>query len=59
MEAEQRASLTEGKNKVDMKKPVGRVYKPDGTVVENVQTVKVIRKPNLAVRTSYPTLDTP
>lgn len=54
VEAEQRAPLKEGENIVDMGKPVGKVYMPDGSVVENVSKVKVIRRADMTVNTSYP-----
>ncbi|MBK8209064.1 MAG: RHS domain-containing protein [Rhodospirillales bacterium] len=54
VEAEQRAPITAGEHTVEMGKPVGRVYHPDGSTSENVTKVKVIRKPDGSVRTSYP-----
>lgn len=54
-EAEQRCtSLTAGEHIVDMGRPVGRVYLPDGTVVSDVTRVVVVRKPDGTVKTSYP-----
>jgi hypothetical protein len=37
-----------------MGKPVGNVYLPDGTVLEDVMIVKVIRKKDLTLKTAYP-----
>jgi hypothetical protein len=54
VEAEQRAPLTPGDHDVPMGRPVGRVYYPDGTVKENVTTVKVVRKADGTVISSYP-----
>jgi RHS repeat-associated protein len=54
VEAEQLAPLEVGENIVEMSKPAGRVIFPDGSIVENVTVVKVIRRPNLTVKTSFP-----
>ena len=54
VEAEQRAPLKAGENIVDMGKPVGKVYMPDGSVIENVSKVKVIRRADMTVNTSFP-----
>jgi peptidoglycan hydrolase-like protein with peptidoglycan-binding domain len=54
VEAEQRAPLTPGVHDVPMGRPVGRVYHKDGTVTENVTTVRVKRRPDLTVETSFP-----
>jgi hypothetical protein len=54
VEAEQRAPLSPGDHDVRMGRPVGRVYYPDGTVTENVTTVKVIRKADGTIRSSFP-----
>lgn len=54
VEAEQRAPLTPGAHDVPMGRPVGRVYVPNAAPIENVTTVRVVRKPDLTVRTSFP-----
>ena len=54
VEAEQRAPLTPGEHYVPMGRPMGRVYMPNASPIENVTTVKVIRKSDLTVRTSFP-----
>jgi hypothetical protein len=54
VEAEQLAPLEPGEHIINMGKPVGNVYLPDGTVLENVKIVKVIRKKDLTLRTAYP-----
>ncbi|HSN97563.1 MAG TPA: hypothetical protein VLS89_04660 [Candidatus Nanopelagicales bacterium] len=53
VEAEQRAALTVGEHLIDMGRPIGRVVRPDGTVVDT-HLAKVIRRYNLTVKTSYP-----
>jgi hypothetical protein len=52
--AEVLAALKPGENIVSMGGPVGRVYHPDGTTTEGVTTVKVIRRDDYTVKTSYP-----
>lgn len=54
VEAEQRAPLSPGAHDVPMGQPVGRVYMPNASPIENVTTVRVVRKPDLTVRTSFP-----
>jgi hypothetical protein len=54
VEAEQRAPLSPGPHDIDMGRPVGRVYHPDGSVTEGVRTVRVVRRDNLTVGTSFP-----
>jgi hypothetical protein len=54
VEAEQLAPLEPGEHIINMGKPVGNVYLPDGTVLENVKIVKVIRKKDRTLRTAYP-----
>ncbi|XXT19166.1 hypothetical protein WME94_53965 [Sorangium sp. So ce429] len=54
VEAERRAPLTPGEHVINMGEPVGTVYLPDGTRIEGVQIVKVIRTTALTVRVSYP-----
>lgn len=54
VEAEQLAPLTPGAHVVDLGRPVGKVHKPDGTTVDGVTKVVVVRKPDGTVRTSYP-----
>lgn len=54
VQAEQRAPLTPGAHDVPMGRAVGRVHMPDGTVVENVTTVRVVRRDDLRVDTSFP-----
>jgi hypothetical protein len=54
VEAEQRAPLTPGVHDVPMGRPVGRVYYPDGTIRENVTTVRVIRRTDGTLKSSYP-----
>lgn len=54
VEAEQRAPLTQGENVVQMGRPVGRVYHPDGSITENVTSVIVIRNADGTLVTSYP-----
>jgi hypothetical protein len=65
IEAEQRATadtvveVTGGGKTVhelDMGRPVGRVYMPDGTIVSDVTRVRVIRYPNGTIQTSFPIL---
>ncbi len=54
VEAEQRAPLTPGPHDVPMGRPVGRVYMPNASPIENMTTVRVVRKPDLTVRISFP-----
>jgi hypothetical protein len=54
VEAEQRAPVEPGVYDVDMGRPVGDVYRPDGTVVEDVTHVRVVRKPDGTIRSSFP-----
>jgi hypothetical protein len=54
VEAEQRAGLNPGENIVDMGRPIGRVYRADGTVVSNVTFAKVIRNPDGTLITAFP-----
>jgi hypothetical protein len=54
VEAEQRAPLTPGVHDVPMGRPVGRVYHKDGTVTENVTTVRVIRLQDLTLDSCFP-----
>jgi hypothetical protein len=56
VEAEQRAPMAPGSQIVDMGKPVGRVHRPDGSTIENVTTVLVVRKREGTVRTSFPVI---
>jgi hypothetical protein len=54
VEAEMRAPLTPGEHVVNMGKPVGKVYLPNGQVLDNVQIVKVIRRTDGTLKTAYP-----
>ena len=54
VEAQKLAPFKPGSHIVEMGKPIGRVFCPDGSVVENVEKAIVVRKANLTVRTSYP-----
>jgi hypothetical protein len=56
VEAEQRAPISAGPHIVAMGKPVGKVHRPDGSTVENVTTVLVVRKRDGTVRTSFPVI---
>ena len=54
IEAERLAPLKSGEHIINMGKPVGNIYLPDGTILENVQIIKLIRNKNLTVKTAYP-----
>ena len=56
VEVERKAPKQRGSYIVTDDKPggIGRVIYPDGTIIENVAKVLVVRKPNGTVRTSYP-----
>jgi hypothetical protein len=54
IEAEQLAPLQPGEHIINMGKPVGNVYLPNGTALEDVMIVKVIRNRDLTVNTAYP-----
>jgi hypothetical protein len=54
VEAERHTPTEPGAHVVDMKRPIGRVYHPDGSITEDVTQVRVIRKPNGAIRSSFP-----
>lgn len=54
VEAQKLAPSKPGAHVVEMDKPIGRVFCPDGSIVENVKKARVIRKSDLTVRTSYP-----
>ena len=56
VEAEQRAPLGEGRHLVDMGKPVGREFQPDGSVKTGVTKARVIRRADNTVITSYPVI---
>jgi hypothetical protein len=53
VKAEQKAQLKPGAHVIDMGGPVGRVYLPDGSKVENLTKVLVVRRADLTVRVSY------
>lgn len=53
VEAEQWAPLTPGPHDIDMGRPIGRVFCLDGSVVDT-QRARVVRAPDLTVRTCYP-----
>lgn len=53
VEVEQRAPLSPGEHLIDLGRMIGRVYRPDGSIVET-RRAKVVRKPDLTVRTSFP-----
>ena len=54
VEAEQRAPVSPGVYDIPMGRPVGRVYMPDGTVVQDATRVRVIRRPDGTIETSFP-----
>jgi hypothetical protein len=54
VEAEQRAPTEPGFHVVDLKRPIGRVYHPDGSITEGVTQAGVVRKKDGAVRSSFP-----
>ena len=54
VEAERHAPLKPGAHEVDLGRPAGRVYHPDGTITENVTKVRVVRAKDLTLTTSYP-----
>jgi hypothetical protein len=54
VEAERRAPTTPGEHIVDMGRPVGRVFQPDGSVDGDVQRVIVVRQSNGSLTTCYP-----
>jgi hypothetical protein len=54
VEAEQLAPLQPGGHTVLMQKPIGKVFTPNGGVIENVDRAIVVRQNDLSVRTSYP-----
>jgi hypothetical protein len=55
VEAERRAPTIPGEHVVEMSRPIGRVYLPDGSIVSDVQRAIVVRGDNGALITSYPT----
>ena len=54
VQAELRAPATPGEHMVNMGKPVGNVYLPNGEILRDVQIVKVIRKSDGTLKTAYP-----
>ncbi len=54
VEAEQMTPLTPGEHVINMGKPVGDVYLPNGQVLSGANVVKVIRKADGTIKTSYP-----
>ncbi|HKX28674.1 MAG TPA: hypothetical protein VJ302_13325, partial [Blastocatellia bacterium] len=54
VEAEQRAPTEPGAYEIEMGRPIGRVYMPDGTIKENVTRVRVVRRANGTIKTSFP-----
>jgi hypothetical protein len=42
---------------IDFKRPIGRVYHPDGTITENVSRAFIQRNPDGALNSGYPILD--
>ncbi|MEV6872197.1 hypothetical protein [Amycolatopsis sp. NPDC051128] len=56
VEAERRAPATPGAHDVDMFRAVGRVFQPDGSVVSDVQRVRVVRLADGSIESSFPIL---
>ena len=57
VEAEKLIPKHPGKYIIDMKRPIGRVYKTDGTTVENVTRAFVRRNPDGTLDTAFPVSD--
>jgi len=54
VEAEQRAPVAPGAHEVEMFRPIGRVFLPDGSVISDVTRVLVVRLESGELKTAYP-----
>ena len=57
VKAEQLTPKHPGRYIIDFKRPIGRVYHPDGTITENVTRAFIKRKPDGTLKSGYPVLD--
>jgi hypothetical protein len=57
VEAEQRAPATPGEHTVEMFRPIGRIFLPDGSVVSDVTRVFLVRLENGALSACFPIAD--
>ncbi|MBD2207375.1 hypothetical protein H6G33_15410 [Calothrix sp. FACHB-1219] len=55
--AEQATPKYPGRYVIDFKRPIGRVYHPDGTITENVTRAFVQRNKDGTLNSAYPVLD--
>jgi len=58
VEAEKFIPKYHGKYIVNFKRPIGRVYRTDGTITENVTRAFIIRNEEGRLKTAYPILNT-
>jgi hypothetical protein len=58
VEAEQIIPKYPGRYILDFKRPIGRVYQTDGTIIDNVTRVFIKRKDDGTFNCGYPVLDT-
>ncbi len=57
VEAEQCTPKYPGRYIIDFKRPIGRVYHPDGTITENVNRAFIQRNYDGTLNSGYPVLD--
>jgi len=55
--AEKVTPMHPGTYLIDFRRTIGRVYRPDGTVVQDVTRAVVVRTDNGTLRTAYPVVD--
>ncbi|HLO87613.1 MAG TPA: hypothetical protein VK203_21765 [Nostocaceae cyanobacterium] len=57
VKAEQIIPKYPGRYIIDFKRPIGRVYQPDGTIIENVTCAFIKRKDDGTLNCGYPVLN--
>lgn len=57
VEAEKLTPKHPGRYIIDFKYPIGRVYCPDGRIIESVTKAVIIRKKDGTLRSAYPVTD--
>ena len=55
--AEQLIPKHSGSYVIDFKRPIGRVYYPDGTIIDDVTHAFVQRRPDGTINSAYPVTD--